>query len=261
MGKHDSSLTRVAPVFDNLLGQDPSAEGWLSSLLQLPAGGHAGARLVEPQPPLRSWGWGQQEKALAPPVSLLSWLVRNISSTKAAAPDGDSETERSRQLLFAGDPVTVSEALSNLRPGQAPKKWYIFEGMSYPDVYLETDDTLVVIEGKRTEWAPTVKTSWMPKRHQMLRHIDCAWEIRGRRRVYGFFIVEGQGGADAVDVPERWREAVATTVSPTAIKDSLPHRGPEEQSAIAACFLGATTWQALCRRFNILWDSLPDIVR
>jgi hypothetical protein len=57
---------------------------------------------------------------------------------------------------------------------------------------IETPDALIVIEGKRTESGATIDTTWLTGRHQIWRHIDAAWEIRGRRQVFGFFIVEGE---------------------------------------------------------------------
>jgi hypothetical protein len=129
----------------------------------------------------------------------------------------------------------------------------VLEGLTYPDVYLVTHDALVVIEGKRTEAGATTRTSWMASRSQMLRHIDAAWEIRGRRDVYGFFVVEADDGQS---VPAKWIHAAVSTVSSDSIRSSLPHRSPEEQTEIAASFLGATTWQAIVAAFDL--DTLLD---
>ena len=41
------------------------------------------------------------------------------------------------------------------------KSWHLFEGETRPDVYIETPDLLVVIEGKRTEGGPTTSTKWI----------------------------------------------------------------------------------------------------
>jgi hypothetical protein len=92
----------------------------------------------------------------------------------------------------------------------------------------------------------------------MLRHIDCAWEVRGSREVVGFFIVEGKGGSDAIEVPPRWTEAASATISEEVLNASLPHRTQAEREAIAHCFLGVTTWQAVCARFRIDFNALPD---
>lgn len=122
-------------------------------------------------------------------------------------------------------------------------------------MFIETSDLIVVVEGKRTEPAPTTDTGWMPGRHQMLRHLDCAWEIRGTKRVAGFFIVEGDGSGD---IPDAWRKVVRDTVSSGTIALSLPHRSGEEQNAIVSCFAGVTTWQRVCREFGIEHASLPN---
>jgi len=112
-----------------------------------------------------------------------------------------------------------------------------------------------VIEGKRTEPGPTTKTSFLNGRHQMLRHMDAAYEIAGHRVLLGFFIVEGDA---AGDIPKVWRDAAEQTLSPEAIHGSLPHRPEAERDAIAAGFLGVTTWQLVCERLGIEAGVLID---
>ena len=136
--------------------------------------------------------------------------------------------------------------------------WHILEGPSYPDVLLETPDALIVVEGKRTESAPTTHTTFMEGRHQIWRHIDAAWEVRGRRAVFGLFIVEGQG--EAPEVPAVWTAAVASAKSDAVLASSFPHRSAVERSAIAQCLLGATTWQRVCAEFEIAFSTLPTTV-
>jgi hypothetical protein len=92
----------------------------------------------------------------------------------------------------------------------------------------------------------------MRDRHQMLRHLDAVWELRGQRQVFGFFIVEGDAEGNP---PVQWLRAVRTTVEQRALDKSLPHRSPEERRLIADAFIGATTWQAVCRA---LW--IPEAV-
>jgi hypothetical protein len=40
VGKYDSSMTRVKPVFDHLYSGDPTGESWLPKLLRLPTCGN-----------------------------------------------------------------------------------------------------------------------------------------------------------------------------------------------------------------------------
>ena len=260
MGSKDSSLTRVAPVFAALVQKN---RAWLSALLDLPAHGHpqaqgsAGLDLTLQE---TAWGDGdkRKEKSLAPPVSLLSWLVRNVTMPPGGKlPEAKDETQALRRKLIERDAATVGAALDCLRSAPAHKGWYVLEGPTYPDVYIETPDALVVIEGKRTEAGPTTHTTWMNSRHQMLRHIDAAWEIRGSRRVFGFFIVEGDHNGD---VPQEWEVASRATVSKKALDGSLPHRGHGDRQGIAGAFLGVTTWQQVSRALNVQWASLPDTV-
>ena len=256
MGKKDSSKTRVVPVFDRLYSNDNTGKTWLPKLLGLPTGGNRISIPGNPDFTIQEKGWGDNEKKLEPPVSLLSWLIRHPRMPAGDNLSADSDKARKRRELIEGSTATVREALNLLRNAKK-EDWHIFERKSQPDVFIETPDILIVIEGKRTESETTKNTKWMPGRHQMLRHIDCAWEIRGRKQVIGFFIVEGEGKSP--DIPLSWLDQVRLTMSPEAIRSSLPHRGPEEQAAIAGCFAGATTWQRVCASFGIVWEKLKDL--
>jgi hypothetical protein len=125
-------------------------------------------------------------------------------------------------------------------------------------VRLRTSSGIVAIEGKRTEADVTTCTTWMPVRHQMLRHLDGAWDLRDDHRVVGLFIVEGDGGREASTVPGHWIERCVTTVQREVLEASLPHRADAERSAIAAGYLGVTTWQAVCDALGVSYDGLPD---
>lgn len=250
-GPFDSSRTRVAPVFDQLRAR---SRDWPRQLLDLVsptwAEGHDSTafdlRFVQGY-------WGESERGIDPPVSLLSWLIRNPTSQLQAQ---DRLPERKR--LASGDPETIATALRLLRSSGSSSGWHLLEGPTYPDAWIETPDALVVIEGKRTEPGPTVDTTWLSGRHQIWRHLDAAWEVRGRRRVYGFFLVEGDAATGAV--PERWAQAFRDAGHPEVLASSFPHRSALERDAIAACFLGGSTWQQVCRRFDIPFEALPDRV-
>lgn len=260
MGIFDSSATRVVPIFDQLLARDRSGASWLNQILALPRlQGHGRPAPVLEEPRLLAHGWGAHEKKLRAPLSLLEWLVLNVKTPADSPVLGTDETREWRERLLRREPEAIEEALRLARTGPA-RGWPVFEGPSQPDVYLETPDALIVIEGKRTEPSPTTSTTWMPVRHQMLRHIDAAWEVRKERPVYGFFVVEGDGGVEDVAVPGRWEDAATATVATEALSGSLPHRAADERRAIAAAFLGVTTWQAVCSALKIDWLSLPDRV-
>jgi len=258
MGKKDSSRTRVVPVFDKLIEKDPTGCKWLSQLLRLPVAGNILAFQPEWPCKIKDCGWGNKEKKLDPPVSLLSWLIRHPRGPVSGKLSSDSTKEQKRRQWIKGSQEAIIEGLHLLRHNPNGEDWFIFEGQSQPDVFIETEDLIIVIEGKRTEKRPTSTTKWMPIRSQMLRHIDCAWEIRGKKQVIGFYIVEGEGQSEKV--PEKWRSFSAETICSDILASSLPHRGQEEREGIASCFIGATTWQRICLEFGIDWMSLPNEV-
>jgi hypothetical protein len=181
---------------------------------------------------------------------LLAWLIENVENPSGRSLSANPEVARRRERILQRDPATMTEALRSLEQNGRAGAWCRFEGPTYPDVVIETSDALVIVEGKRTERGPTTHTTWMPGRHQMLRHLDAAWEIRGRRSVYGFFVVEAEPG-DHGKVPARWVQAATATVSDDAVTDSLPHRSREEGAGIAAALVGITTWQGIVAEFGI----------
>jgi hypothetical protein len=249
MGERDSSLTRVLPVFNAL------AHSFVPRLVRLVAP-HLAVRTEAPEEAM----W-HVEKALRPPKALLKWLVDHPQLQPGCSIGSSTETIAKRQALMAGD-ISVRAEAHRLIDRAAPPAvaWYVLEGPSYPDVYIQTPELIMVVEGKRTESKPTRHTSWMPMRDQLLRHIDCAWEIRGDRRVMGVSIVEGDGGAEATAVPSRWQTWLDESRSGDVLAKSLPHRSPTEQEQIASSVLGVTTWQRVCEEFSIDWASLPDRV-
>ncbi|NQT91310.1 MAG: hypothetical protein HQ559_01010 [Lentisphaerae bacterium] len=265
MGQYNTSRTRVQPVFSELITRMGLSADWLPALLSLLECGAPDATVtVEPGPVLKRQAWGgnpasdEEEQSLSPPLSLLSWLVRNLVQPEGINLDSANDVDRQRQKLIDQDPETIARALEMLKRHGGSRKWYVLEGPSQPDVYLETEKTIIVIEGKGTESGPTTNTTWMAGRHQVLRYIDAAWEIRGSRDVYGFFIVNGKDdNPESTEVPDHWRNASKATWSDEAISSSLPHRGPEEQHAIRNAFLGITTWQSVCQKLALKWPGQP----
>jgi hypothetical protein len=258
MGKFDSSKTRVVPLFKNLLKKDETGCSWLPKLISLPEGEHRISQPLNFNFLIREHRWGKDEKKLDPPVALLSWLIRHPGKPLSGDLSSDPTTREKRRQWIEGSRDLIIEGLGLLRNNPDGEDWHIFEGQTQPDVYIETDDLIVVIEGKRTEKEPTTATKWMEVRSQMLRHLDCAWEIRGNKQLFGFFIVERNGLS--VDIPPQWKKSTADTISPKMIASSLPHRGPEEQKEIASCFIGVTTWQRVCQELGLDFSEIRNSV-
>jgi hypothetical protein len=249
MGEDDSTKTRVTPVFDELR-RDPAGHTWLGRLLALPEREGASTSRIAAPPIRGSIRYGTDEIEILPAIGLLRWLITNPAQLRPPRPVGkDEETRAKREELLSIEPSRVqAEALALLANGAPRSDWYVLEGPTRPDVYLETFDAIIVIEGKRTEAGATTHTTWLAIRDQMLRHLDGAWELRGDRCVYGFLIVENATG---LDVPPHWNGVCDKTVSNKMLADSLPHRSAAERRAIADAFLGATTWQRVCKTFGL----------
>jgi hypothetical protein len=250
----DSSITRVAPLLN--LGR--SRGDWVKELLSSADCGHslptsALATIRDPEP-ARCY-WSPREKALHPPVTLLQWLILNMTAPKKGW--GSSSAAERRRALVAKDPTEIQAALAELNRKPRGRGWHILEGASYPDAYAENDEYVLVIEGKRTERGPTVRTTWMEGRHQMWRHLDAAWEVRGTRRVIGVTVVEGSYDGS---IPAQYREYARNLQTAEALQQSLPHRDLNEREQIRECFAGVTTWQRLAARFGANPRELPETV-
>jgi len=156
-GRFDSSRTRAAPFFDTLVARDATGSSWLPELLDLPE--HGSTTIAQVSGELVDSAWGEKERGLPAPASLLSWLVRNLKCPSSMKEEG---LRPERRDLLEGDEERIAEGLRLLDEEGKDRAWYVFEGPSHPDVYLATSDAIVVIEGKRTERGPTDPTTWMP---------------------------------------------------------------------------------------------------
>lgn len=200
---------------------------------------------------------GEDERRLDPPLSLLRWLAGNISCVSVNRSGDKGEIRSKRQALACGDPEVLCEALEQLDAGKTKSgkgKWWVLEGPSSPDVFLESNSIVFVLEGKRKEGSITTKTTWMAERNQLIRHMDAAWEVSRGRKVFGMLLVEGDEN-DPFSVPEKWLLADIKL-----LESSLPHRSTEVQQKLKNGILGVATWQRVCREFEISWSSLPDEV-
>lgn len=251
MSIYDTSRTRVAPLFGRLQCFDPTGRLWLQAVLELGAS-RGKARPDAGKAPLRLARWWPRQARLPAPPTLLQWLLENVKGPEAVAEWGDKESRRKRRRLVDTDAATVAEAVDRLHTGPTNSRaWYVLEGPSQPCVYLETDEVVVVIDGKRAEVTPDASTDWMPVRHQLLRHLDSAWDTRRERRLYGVLMVEADREVGRSEAPAAWSEGLERSLSDEALAQSLPHRSTDERAAIGAALLGVTTWQAVCDELQV----------
>ena len=165
MRLRDSTLTRVKPLFD-FIGKDIEK---LNQFFRLFGKNIPGIQ----QGSVKEIRYGK-EKLLPPSKSLLIWMLHNLKELrdveKYVANKKDSKTFLKREELFAGDNIVLKEALNFISTkNPLPKSaWYIFEGYTHPDIYIETDDSIFICEAKRTEKDITKKTIWLNPRDQFI---------------------------------------------------------------------------------------------
>jgi hypothetical protein len=260
VGVNNSSDTRVTPVFSQLRTTDPTGSSWLPGLLQL------GSRASETSVPIGPYGlvtghlptWGREELSLPAPLTLLEYLVKNVSLDRVAKSGDTGVVLEKRTALARRDPSTQSEALNALSKGQRGRRWYVLEGQSRPDATLILKTAVLVIEGKRTERSCTSKTKWMGARSQLIRHMDAATDYFPDKQVLGLLIVEGDGGPEAVAPSAYWEAQSRAQYLPQMLIDSLPHRTASERDKIKDGVLGVTTWQVICKQNHLPWPPVLE---
>ena len=256
MGKLNSSLTRVQPVFSALCSRDPSGVTWLRPLLEM------ARRTTGPEPMAIPADVGQLvvprqfELAVDPPRSFLRWLIEHHKDLswpgEKAWSKWTEETQKKRRALREENPGVQAEALFELEtcrylPDQA---WWRFEGVTQVDCALLTPSTVVFVEGKRTEKGPSKGVTWYQGRNQVLRVLDCAAAFArqtGRPHYFAMLVVEKtlvEGD------PDRQRE-IEAIVSADTVQRSLPHLNSREQVELMSHYLGTTTWQDVVEAFDL----------
>lgn len=275
-GGSNSSITRVRPVFRELLRQDPTGRGWLrrlidcapntASLQGLPTSESSILKKCTVSRPyeervLTHYGIpridlpGCFEYDLEPPTAFLRWLVLNPHRMTWPQENGQpktygTKTQGYRERLVGKHGVDlqarVKEEAQHLieKAGAAKsrKKWWAFEGFTSVDCWLETDNLILLIEGKRKE--PLSKsTDWYPSRNQLIRNLEAVSEFAGGKAFGVLLIVELRS-----DIPQ---------VSELLVS-SLPHFGDGGRAALAMHYLGATTWLEVCDATGLDFSKLPD---
>jgi hypothetical protein len=176
----NSSITRVRPVLQQLIQRDPGGESWIPKLIEITGNdaevannpGKILSELVQSRSyqdkVLKRFGIEQInlencfEYSVAPSERFLRWLI--MHPEQMTWPHGrngqfGAATKYKREALFGKHGVeeqskVQEEALAELdRLGckVSKRKWWAFEGFTEVDCFLETDQMLLLIEGKRTE--------------------------------------------------------------------------------------------------------------
>jgi hypothetical protein len=266
-----SSLTRVRPVFRQLLRRDPSGGAWLPDLLGLAAGSEivdamrsAPGTLLSHLSAVRSFDDPVQgecllencfERPVAPSAGFLEWLIRNPEALDWTSFDAATESQREttrRFRLALRDPDTRADAraraLKELRlkgSEGSHRKWWGFERFSRIDCCLETDTLLLLIEGRRSG-SMSDTTFWYAGRNQVHRSLEAARDLANGRQFGVLVVAETPMGSAALGDPDR----------------GLPHLSAQERHDLLKHYLGWVTWAEVCRATGVEYASLPrDVAR
>lgn len=162
-----------------------------------------------------------------------------------AISDSKALNREKRMKLFDLDEDACKEAKEGLEAGK--KGWYVFEGRLYPDLFIESETHILVIEGKRTEASTTKNVKYLSHRSQMARHIENAiGYCEGKKKVIAFYIVEEDCGYEDDCKPEGFRKD---------FEKETVRKSEESRKMLADSFYGYTTWQAVSKSLDINFDE------
>lgn len=251
MGIYNSSICRVRPLMECL---ENNYDAFLSvlSLVGIDS-------LSEPKN-YRYDGVSCTEKQLKPTKKHLLALI-NLMATKQ---HGKAEINNQNRLeLFFGEPDIRHAACERAKAELEAKydkltarsrPWYMFEGFTHPDIFIEGDNYVIVCEGKWTE--PNIKTTTTylsapgEYRNQMVRHIQGALNYTNKK-VYAFYIVD----AECKYTKDLSKESFARQLELETIQPD-----DVEKEKISDAFYGYTTWQAITEKLpQIVFKSKKDI--
>jgi len=279
---YNSSNTRVEPAFD-LIRREQSWQKFFDLVRKKSQGGVSGCCTLpiwmgaDMDVDVRYGAKDSEsggEMALAPQKDLLLWLVDNIGKSDDLNPvKADAGKERCelsernvKRIKEARDTIVqCAQAIEqSAKEGKYPRSWCVLEGATKPDVYIKTDNFILLIEGKRTEAGFTRHTTWMKRRDQMIRHMDSCYPLEGSPRlpVFGLYIVSDENDPVFVSGKRRfpkWETRIGWYHNLENWKRSLPHRTKGGCSSkiqviekMQRHFLGYITW-------NDLSSVFPDV--
>lgn len=239
MGKYNSSIYRIRPLMD-IVKEDYQLFKEVLKLVDI-----EGLSL-----PYSYWYDGEmsQEKQLKPSKAHLIKLIKYISEKsfrdtsnikneyrkRLCIPDIENDNSRkdAQNLAIA----ELNKTYDNLTA--SCKAWYVFEGFTNPDIFIEGNDYVIICEGKWTEPHITVQTTNLKikdgeYRNQMIRHIQGALNYTSKK-VYAFYIVD----KECSYLGDLTREKFDEQLGLETIKIDNP-----EKEKIKEAFKGYTTWQ------------------
>ncbi len=263
MGKRNSSATRVWPVFQNLIERDKCGRTWLPALLKLfPNQSSFNPEVLLNPGDIAGFQFGKKELCLNPPLRFLKWMVehpheltwpsyqikteyiRDMRERLMLRGSYENTPEAQRQAIESGK-AEIERALANSRDGDSTwlDRWWVLEGRTHVDCYIETTHIRLFVEGKRTDKLSS-KTSWYRKRNQLLRNLESA-SVHASGQPFAQLLMT---------------EKPAPELEPGIVKSSLPHLSSNERDELLSHYAGAVTWRSICSAVDLPYEKLPDTV-
>jgi len=250
MGGKNSSLTRVKPLFD-IIKNDAKKLNEFFKLFN--------RNIPEvDQNSIMETRYGTNEKKIPPPKLLLVWMLNNLDKLNSESLNSNvknTETLVKRKKLFTGDKEILNEALKLIDKNypQPMRYWYIFEGYTQPDIYIETTDSIFIGEAKRTESDITTSTKWLNQRDQLIRHIDSL--LDQSKNIYSFYILE-KGEYEK----GKYKKSMELYEKPEYFESNLEsHRESNLIMRAFNSYKGYIFWEDIAQIFNINFPDTIDI--
>lgn len=255
MGIHDSSKTRVRPVFRELLERDPSGADWIAPMLAaIPQANRLGSLVLEHPGSIRHGGHTRFEYPAPPSDEFLRWLIRHPAQMmwprrKGVEVQYGAAAQRRREQLFGRrGPEQQHEAraaalaeLDEFGGARSAGRWWAFEGFTKVDFCLQTEELVLFVEGKRKDQL-TRSNDWYKQRNQLVRNMEVVGAVAGDRACGVVLCTEHP-------VP---------SLDQATLDSSTPHLRQDGREVLARRFLGQITWATLCQAVGIEFASLPD---
>jgi len=249
MGIRNSSLTRVKPLFD-FIDSDVDKLNQLFGLFKRKIPKIEENSIIEIR-------YGDNEKKIPPSRSLLIWMLQNLKELNNVKNFGvdnkNTETYQKRKSLFSGDKKILNDAIKIIKtkvklPNRA---WYIFEGKTHPDIFIETIDSIFIGEAKRTEKDITTTTKWLNKRDQLIRHVDSM--LDQPKQIYSFYILDKNQYSKG-----NFKKRMEQYKNKEYYKENLRHRDDLSIEKAKNSFIEFIFWDDIAEYFKI---EFPDKVK
>lgn len=237
MGKYNSSIYRVRPLMEMIRNDFQMYQKVL---------GIVGIHDIGM--PESYWydGFDCAEKQLKPSKEHLESLIEYIS--KKDFKNVEIRNEKRKALCTSSPDIRMStckeaiEELNRMYNSLTPssKLWFIFEGYTNPDIFIEGEDYVIICEGKWTESHITTHTTNLSAkdgeyRNQMVRHIQGALNYT-KKKIYAFYIVDEKSG---------YLEKLTKEAFTAQLEQETISINDIEKANIINAFYGFTTWQEI----------------